>query len=117
MTRIAIIDSQITGISGDMLLSSLIDAGANKDKVINAIIACQNFVKGSKIIDANFYKTISHGFSATRFQLEYKDSTSHRRGIEMYRSLALCCDSLDLEQRATTFVLESLKTIIASEAF
>jgi len=117
MTRIAIIDSQITGISGDMLLSSLIDAGANKDKVINAIIACQNFVKGSKIIDANFYKTISHGFSATRFQLEYKESTSRRRGIEMYRSLALCCDSLDLEQRAKTFVLESLKTIIASEAF
>jgi pyridinium-3,5-bisthiocarboxylic acid mononucleotide nickel chelatase len=117
MTRIAIIDSQITGISGDMLLSSLIDAGANKNKVINAIIACQNFVKGSKIIDANFYKTISHGFSATRFELEYKDSTSHRRGIEMFRSLALCCDSLDLEQRAKTFVLESFKTIITSEAF
>ena len=106
MTRIAIIDSQITGISGDMLLSSLIDAGANKGKVINAILSSQNFLKGSKIIGATFIKTISHGFSATEFQFNYKDSYYDRRGMDMYRSLASCCDSLDLEQRAKTFALE-----------
>ena len=116
MTRIAIIDSQIAGISGDMLLSCLIDAGANKDKVINAILACQNFLRESKIITASFAKTISHGFSATRFEFEYKDRAHKRRGTEMYRSLALCCNSLDLEQRAKVFILESLKTIIVSEA-
>lgn len=32
MTKIVIIDSQIAGISGDMLLSSLVDIGANKKK-------------------------------------------------------------------------------------
>jgi uncharacterized protein (TIGR00299 family) protein len=116
MARIAIIDSQITGISGDMLLSSLIDAGANKDKVINAILSCQNFLKGSKIIGAAFVKTISHGFSAMEFQFNYKDSYYDRRGMDMYRSLASCCDSLDLEQRAKTFALESLKTVIVAEA-
>ena len=116
MTRIAIIDSQMTGISGDMLLSSLIDAGANKDKVINAILSCQNFLKGSKIIGAAFVKTISHGFSAMEFQFNYKDSNHDRRGMDMYRSLASCCDSLDLEQRAKTFALESLKTVIVAEA-
>ena len=78
MTRIAIIDSQIAGISGDMLLSCLIDAGANKDKVINAILACQNFLRESKIITASFAKTISHGFSATRFEFVYTD-TAHKR--------------------------------------
>jgi uncharacterized protein (TIGR00299 family) protein len=36
--------------------------------------------------------------------------------MEMYRSLALCCDSLDLQQRAKTFILESFKTIIKSES-
>src|SRR6185503_2669146 len=35
---------------------------------------------------------------------------------EMYRSLGRCCDSLGLEQRARTFAMESLKTIIAAEA-
>ena len=117
MTRIAIIDSQITGISGDMLLSCLIDAGANKDKVIDAILACQNFLKGSRIISASFAKTVSHGFSATRFRFEYRDSARMRRGMEMYRALALCCNSLDLEQRAKMFILDSFKTIIVAEAF
>jgi len=115
-TRIAIIDSQTSGISGDMLLSSLIDAGANKQKVLNAVLTCQSFLKGSKIKHADFVKTTSNGFSATQFQFKYTDSVSRRRGIEMYRSLGLCCDSLDMQQRAKTFVLESLKTIIKSES-
>ena len=48
MTRVAIIDSQVAGIAGDMLMSSLVDAGANKIKVIEAIFGCQNFVKGEQ---------------------------------------------------------------------
>jgi uncharacterized protein (TIGR00299 family) protein len=115
-TRIAIIDSQLSGISGDMLLSSLVHAGADKQKVLNAILACQNYLKGSKIKHADFIRTARSGFSATEFEFKYIDSVSQRRGIEMYRSLVLCCDSLDLQQRAKTFILESFKTIIKSES-
>jgi len=45
MTKIVIIDAQVAGISGDMLLSSLIDLGANKKKVIDSIYACQDYFK------------------------------------------------------------------------
>jgi uncharacterized protein (DUF111 family) len=38
MSRVAIIDSQVAGIAGDMLMSSLVDAGANKTKVLEAIL-------------------------------------------------------------------------------
>jgi pyridinium-3,5-bisthiocarboxylic acid mononucleotide nickel chelatase len=114
--KIAVIDSQVAGIAGDMLMSSLVDAGANKSKVVDAIFACQNFLKGSKISRASFEKTISHGFSATRLDLACKDSVHERKGAEMYRALAACCDSLGLEQRTNVFALESLKTIISAEA-
>jgi uncharacterized protein (TIGR00299 family) protein len=117
LTSIAIIDSQISGISGDMLLASLVDAGANERRIIDAILACQNFLKGSKIESVMFSKTITHGFSAMAFSLDYTDNTRQRRGMDMYRSLAACCDSLDLEQRAKVFALECLKTIIVAEAF
>jgi uncharacterized protein (TIGR00299 family) protein len=116
MAKIAIIDSQIAGISGDMLLSSLIDAGANKTKVINAIFACSEFLEGSKIINADFVKDSFHGFEATQFLLKYEDCISRRRGLEMYQALERCCDSINLEQPAKKFVLGSLKTIIGAEA-
>lgn len=115
-STIAVIDSQVAGISGDMLLSSLVDAGANKNKVVDAILSCQDFLAGSKIADASFAKTVSHGFSATEFRFSYKDSVHERKGIEMYRSISRCCDSLNLELRAKTFALESMKTIISAEA-
>ena len=116
MTRIAVIDSQIAGIAGDMLTASLVDAGAEKSKVIDAIFACQDYSKGSKISKLNFAKVVSHGFTATQMQMKYTDSVRVRKGAEMYRSLARCCDSLGLDQRAKTFAMESLKTIIAAEA-
>jgi uncharacterized protein (TIGR00299 family) protein len=115
-TRIAVIDSQLSGISGDMLLSSLVHAGADKERVLDAVLTCQKYLKGSKIKHADFVRTIRSGLCATEFQFKYSDSVSQRRGIEMYRSLALCCDSLDLQQRAKTFILDSFKTIIKSES-
>jgi uncharacterized protein (TIGR00299 family) protein len=117
LTQIAIIDSQLAGISGDMLLSSLVDIGANKNKVINAIWDSQNFLRGTSITSADFLESLSHGFRTTIFQLKYKENTCQRKGMDLYRSLASCCNSLDLEQRAKTFALESLKTIIMAEAF
>ena len=116
MPRVAIIDSQVAGIAGDMLMSSLVDAGADKTKVIEAIFACQNFVKDSTIINAHFAKVISHGFAATQLQMKFKDRVLKRKGTEMCLALARCCDSVGLEHRAKTFALDSLKVIISAEA-
>jgi uncharacterized protein (DUF111 family) len=112
MTKIVIIDAQVAGISGDMLLSSLIDLGANKKKVIDSIYACQDYFKGSKIRDVNFVKTSSYGISCTKLLFDYTDSSNSRLGIVVYRAVASCCDSLNLSTIAKSFALNSLKRII-----
>lgn len=116
MAKVAVIDSQVAGIAGDMLVSALVDAGASERKVTSAIFACQDFLKGSKISRAEFAKVISHGFSATQLRLACKDGVGKRSGADMQRALARCCDSIGLEQRAKAFALESLKTMISAEA-
>jgi uncharacterized protein (TIGR00299 family) protein len=116
MPRVAIIDCQVAGIAGDMLMSSLVDAGANKSKVLEAIFACPNFLKDSTITDAYFAKVVSHSFAATQLQMKSKDGVFTRKGTEMYSALARCCDHVGLEHRAKTFALDSLKMIISAEA-
>lgn len=116
MPRVAILDSQVAGIAGDMLMSSLVDAGASKTKVIEAIFACSNFLKDSMIINAHFAKVVSHSFAATQLQMKSKDEVFTRKGTEMYSALARCCDSVGLESRAKTFALDSLKMLISAEA-
>jgi uncharacterized protein (DUF111 family) len=51
MRDIAVIDCQISGISGDMLLSALVHAGAQEKKILQAAFACQDFLSGSKIME------------------------------------------------------------------
>src|SRR5437867_2188426 len=116
MTKIVIIDAQVAGISGDMLLSSLIDLGANKKKVIDSIYVCQDYFKGSKIRDVNFVKTSSYGISCTKLLFDYTDSSNSRLGIVVYRAVAACCDSLNLSTIAKSFALNSLKRIILVES-
>ncbi|MDW0270764.1 MAG: nickel pincer cofactor biosynthesis protein LarC [Nitrososphaeraceae archaeon] len=116
MSKIVIIDSQIAGISGDMLLSSLVDIGANKKKVVDSIYVCQDYFEGSKIRKVDFIKTTSYGISCTKLLFEYKDSTRFRLGSVVYRSIASCCDSINLSNVAKSFVLNSIKTIITAES-
>ncbi len=111
-----VIDSQIAGISGDMLLSSLIDIGANKNRVINALLSYQNFHEGSKIVDLSFLEVKRSGFRATALNLQIDDDLHERKGVDVYDSIAQCCDSLDLENKAKAFALGSIRTLIETEA-
>jgi hypothetical protein len=113
---LAVIDCQIAGISGDMLLSSLIDLGADRKKVIDVIMSCQNFVKGSKIVNATFEDVMRSGFRATALNIEYDEKVHERKGIEVYDAVAKCCDSLYLDNKTTAFALGSVKTLIEAES-
>ncbi|MDW0314310.1 MAG: nickel pincer cofactor biosynthesis protein LarC [Nitrososphaeraceae archaeon] len=116
MGRIAVIDAQISGISGDMLLSSLVDAGANKKRVTAAIFACQKFLKGSSIQEVNFRRKVFGGFGATQLTLRSRDNVSARRGTEMYQALSQCCEHTGVGSSGRAFALESLKRIIVAES-
>jgi hypothetical protein len=110
-----IIDCQTAGISGDMLLSSLIDLGADKDKVIDAIYTTQEFLD-STIKDVNFVECKRYGMRGLLLTLDYEDKHEHRKGIELYDAIDRCANKLGLDNKSRRFALDSIKAIINAEA-
>ena len=109
---VVIIDSQIAGISGDMLLSALINIGAKKSKVIEGIHIAENYLSDSKIQKIDFQKTIKHGIEATQLLLEIKESKHERRGIEVQECITLASDKIGLSESAKVFARESIRSLI-----
>lgn len=116
MSKISIIDAQLAGLSGDMMLSALIDLGADKQKVIDSIYTCENIMSGSKIKDVRFEKVNSKGFTATRFYFEYREEIQERKGIEILNNISKSLEYLDLKPRPKSFIVDSIKTLIDAEA-
>jgi uncharacterized protein (TIGR00299 family) protein len=116
MNKIIIIDPQITGISGDMLLSSLVDSGANKNKIIKNINKIQDYFQDAKINKIDFIRTESNGMKATRFIFDFDEKVKEKNAVDMYRIIADCCHKIDLSEKAKKFTIESIKTIIKVES-
>ncbi|MFZ0555440.1 MAG: nickel pincer cofactor biosynthesis protein LarC [Nitrososphaeraceae archaeon] len=116
MPEIAVFDSQISGISGDMFLSSLIDAGADKKQVLDSVYACEGFLDGVRILEANFEKVMSKGIKATRFFLKSTDSKNIRKGSELITAASRCCRRLDLDHQTRSYIQDSMKTLVLAES-
>jgi pyridinium-3,5-bisthiocarboxylic acid mononucleotide nickel chelatase len=113
---VLVIDSQIAGISGDMLLSSLINLGANKSKVIDGIYLVENYLKDSKIIKMDFDKVVKHGTEATRLVLETSENHHERKGIEIQECILSMSDKIDLSDKAKVLAKESIRTLLHAES-
>jgi len=113
---VLVIDPQIAGISGDMLLSSLVDIGANKSKVIDGLHLIEEYLKGSKIIKLDFDKVVKHGTQATHLVLETSEDYYERKGIEIQECILLTSDKIGLSEKAKVFAKESIRSLLHAES-
>ena len=110
------IDCQIAGISGDMILSSLVDLGANKSKIINGVKQAENFLEGSKIQKFDFIKVQKKGKSATELVLEIDEDIHERKGIDIKNCINSLSEKLELSKNAKKFAENSINTLILAES-
>ncbi len=114
--KITIIDSSIAGVSGDMLLGALVDAGANKAKIKRLAEVIPEFLADCKEIDVVFEKVNRSGIQATRLGLNIREHVHHREGKTLMEALNLILPEFDLSKEANNFAINSLKTLIQTEA-
>lgn len=113
---VLVIDAQIAGISGDMLLSSLVNMGANKSKVIDGVCVAEEYLKDSKITKIDFEQVIKHGTSATHLVLETNENHHERKGIEIQECILSMSDKIGLSEKAEVFAKESIRSLLYAEA-
>ena len=110
------IDCQVAGISGDMILSSLVDLGANKSKIIEGVKKSADLLDGTTIKKLDFIKVQKNGKSATQLILEIDENIHERKGIDMKKCIELSSDMLELSTVAKEFAIKSINTLIIAES-
>ncbi len=113
---VLVIDPQIAGVSGDMLLCSLVDLGADENKIISGIRKSENFFSKSKIQKIEFKKIQKNGVEATELVLDISDDLHERKGFEIKKSIMDSVESLGLSDKAKSFAESSINTLIGAES-
>jgi len=111
-----VIDAQIAGVSGDMLLCSLVNIGANRSKIIDCISNAERFCKGVKVKNIDFVEVKKNSLQATELLLEVDDDTSERKGIEMKEIIEKSIENLQISEKAKTFAIKTIETLIRAES-
>ena len=113
---VVVIDPQIAGISGDMLLSALVNLGADKSKIINGIKTAEKFLEGSTIKKIDFENVKKHGTDATSLVLEVEENVHERKGTEIKNCIENSLEQLNLSAKAKSFAISSIDSLIKAES-
>ncbi len=113
---VIVIDPQIAGISGDMLLSALVNLGANKSKIIDGIKTAEKFLDGSEIKKIDFESVKKHGTEATILVLDVDEKVHERKGTEIKKCIQDSIEKLTLSEKAKNFAISSIDVLMQAES-
>lgn len=113
---VLVVDPRVAGISGDMLLSSLVDLGADGDAIISGIRESERFLPGSSIRRIGFEGVQRNGVRAVRLALEVSEEPGERSGSEMRAAVSGAAGSLGMSQQGRSFAGSCIDTLIRSES-
>ena len=113
---VVVIDPQIAGVSGDMLLCSLVDLGADRNKIIDGIKKSEKFLLNSSIKKIDFQKIQKHGIQAIQLVLEIDEDVHERKGAEIKKAIIDSVHFLELSEKSKKFAESCVDTLISSES-
>lgn len=116
MAKVTIIDCQTAGISGDMLLGALIDAGAEVKNIQEILHLIPQHYSKCKSIHLETTEVKRHGFRARRVAPRISEDSAEAQAETMLDATEKIVNSFRMSAEAVTFATESIKTIIEVES-
>ena len=113
---VIVVDPYIAGISGDMVLCALVDLGADKNRILEGVKKCEKFLPESEIKQIEFTKIQKHGIQSTSLDLEIKENTHERNGMEIKQAIKNSMNEINLSKNAKNFAEACVDTLISAES-
>ena len=113
---VLVIDAQVAGVSGDMLLCGLVNIGANRSKIIDGIRIAESLCKDVKVKKIDFLEVKKNSLQATELLLDIDDDTQERKGTEIKEIIEKSVEKLKISGQAKIFAIKTVETLIRAEA-
>ena len=112
---IVMIDCQVAGVSGDMILGALLDLGADKSKVTSAIKSLEDGDFGYKNVMVDIQQVMRKEFRATRVDVT-AEGKSRKDGKQLIEIVEKTAGTLKLSAKANQYASKVIRTLVDSEA-
>lgn len=113
--NILIIDPQLAGISGDMLLGALINLGADKNKIEKIIVNLPKYVKNCRTIEFEIATQTRCEIKSTAVKIKTNLSHFHVTGKKLKETLEKVLSTSNLSSKAKTYASNCLTTLLNAE--
>jgi uncharacterized protein (TIGR00299 family) protein len=113
--RVLIIDGSSAGISGDMLVSSLIDLGAPEKDVLDAMKAAATVLRRSEA-EISVEEVKRGGFRCKLLSAKYKEEKTHYQAEELLEQVKAAAESTLYTKKAKEYAYEAVKLLVDVEA-
>jgi len=112
---IVMIDCQVAGVSGDMILGALLDLGADVNKVTSAIKSLENSEYGYKNVVVDIKHVMRKEFRATKVDVTAEGKT-RKDGKQLIEIVEKTAENLKLSAKAKQYVSNVIHTLVEAEA-
>jgi len=116
LNRVTLIDAQIAGISGDMLLGALIDAGAKLDDIQRTLNMIPDHFARCSSIKLNSTEVKKHGFRSCRAHLTITEQKRETKASELILATQEIVASAKVSDKARTFANKAMKILTDVES-
>lgn len=113
--KVLFIDTSLSGLSGDMFLSSFIDMGFPNNSLNNIFAMVNNVYPKNRFKGFKVSSTKRNGVYAKTLVTEIINSENDMKGLELKAVLDSCLKKLNLKELYAEYALKVIETLIDSE--
>ncbi|MFL2932912.1 MAG: nickel pincer cofactor biosynthesis protein LarC [Nitrososphaerales archaeon] len=113
---ILVIDPSIAGISGDMMLSSIVDIGADEKLVIENLESIKDYFKSCKKLEISFKDVTKNGFRAKKADIVIEEDKNSHNVDELNYNLERSIENISISNNAKAFIKNSFENLISAES-